>query len=195
MILKYGEIRKSLGQNVSWSKMRQTDQILLMQSLAGEWGMTSFFVNECLIKFMKLLPASSRVCPGRYLADRVVFHMVTTIISLYKLEPLEGNSLPDPQTTSYTQKLVQYVQAIQRVCNAVHWTYRYRLPTDFECQFILRDEKAKNLLKAISLGEWGGNDECGCIRKDQALGVNIVCSSTFLRMPSVIISVKYFEKQ
>jgi hypothetical protein len=110
-------------------------------------------VNECLIKFMKLLSASSRVCPGRHLADRVVFHMVTTIISLYKSEALEGKSLPDPQSTSYTQKLVQYASDIRRVCYAAHRVFRYRLPTDFECRFVLRDEKAANLLKAISLGE------------------------------------------
>ncbi|PVF97367.1 cytochrome P450 [Serendipita vermifera] len=75
----------------------------------------------------------TRVCPGMYLADRLVFHMVVTIVSLYKLEPLEGSKRPDPKSIKYTDKLIQQ-------------------PVGFRCRFVLRDEKARNLLKAISLG-------------------------------------------
>ncbi|PVF97366.1 cytochrome P450, partial [Serendipita vermifera] len=83
--------------------------------------------------FTTLFGWGLRVCPGMYLADRAVFHIVATVASLYKMEPLEGKKLPDPQTVTYMQKVIQF-------------------PIDFQCRFVLRDEKAENLLKAISLG-------------------------------------------
>jgi cytochrome P450 len=52
-------------------------------------------------------PISFRVCPGMYLADRVIFHMVTAIMSMYKMEPLEGKSLPNSETATYTDKMFQ----------------------------------------------------------------------------------------
>lgn len=75
-----------------------------------------------------------RICPGMYLADRVVLHLVATIISLYKVEPLEGSKRPDPDSIEYTPKAIQQ-------------------PIGFECRFIPRDEKAQNLLNTIALGE------------------------------------------
>ncbi|PVF93578.1 cytochrome P450 [Serendipita vermifera] len=48
-----------------------------------------------------------RICPGMYLADRVVLHLVATIISLYKVEPLEGSKRPDPDSIEYTPKAIQ----------------------------------------------------------------------------------------
>ncbi|PVF95137.1 cytochrome P450 [Serendipita vermifera] len=73
----------------------------------------------------------TRVCPGIYFADRMVFHMVTTINSLFKIEPLEGCQIPDPDTIEYTPRSIQQ-------------------PIGFKCRFVLRDEKAQNLLKEIS---------------------------------------------
>ncbi|PVF97375.1 cytochrome P450 [Serendipita vermifera] len=75
-----------------------------------------------------------RVCPGMHFADRVVFHMVATIISLYKVEPLEGKGLPELDSIEYTPKMLH-------------------LPVGFECRFTVRDEKAQSLLRTISLGE------------------------------------------
>jgi hypothetical protein len=43
-----------------------------------------------------------------YFADRVVFHLVVSIISLYRVEPLEGHKLPIPNSFNYTSKAVQY---------------------------------------------------------------------------------------
>lgn len=75
-----------------------------------------------------------RVCPGMYLADRVVFHLATTIVSLFKVKPLKEHKVPDPNTIQYAPQMLY-------------------LPTGFECRFALRDEKARHLLKTISLGE------------------------------------------
>ncbi|PVF97326.1 cytochrome P450 [Serendipita vermifera] len=47
-----------------------------------------------------------RVCPGMYFADRMVFHLAATVISLYKVEPLEGNGIPDPDNIKYTPKML-----------------------------------------------------------------------------------------
>jgi cytochrome P450 len=49
-----------------------------------------------------------RVCPGMYLADRVVIHMVSTVISIYKVEALEGHTIPDPQKARYSPGTFQY---------------------------------------------------------------------------------------
>ncbi|PVF93462.1 cytochrome P450 [Serendipita vermifera] len=75
-----------------------------------------------------------RVCPGRYLADRLAFQLLVTINSLFKLVPLESKPIPDPSTVEWSDIVVQQ-------------------PIGFECRFIPRDEKARNLLKAISLNE------------------------------------------
>lgn len=75
-----------------------------------------------------------RQCPGMYLADRVVFHLVAMVISLYKMEPLDGSTLPDPKSVKYTPTGIQH-------------------PVGFECRFTVRDEKAQHLLKTISLSE------------------------------------------
>ncbi|PVF93573.1 cytochrome P450 [Serendipita vermifera] len=75
-----------------------------------------------------------RVCPGMYLADRIIFHLVATIISLYKVEPLEGHKIPDRKSVEYAPKAVQQ-------------------PIGFKCRFIVRDEKARHLLKTVSLNE------------------------------------------
>lgn len=40
--------------------------------------------------FTPLFGWGVRVCPGLYFADRVVLHLVVTVASLYRLEPLEG---------------------------------------------------------------------------------------------------------
>ncbi|PVF93582.1 cytochrome P450 [Serendipita vermifera] len=75
-----------------------------------------------------------RQCPGMYFADRVAFHLVTTIISLYKVEPLEGSKIPNPDSIEYAPPGIQQ-------------------PVGFECRFTVRDEKAQHLLRTISLSE------------------------------------------
>ncbi|PVF93579.1 cytochrome P450 [Serendipita vermifera] len=75
-----------------------------------------------------------RVCAGMYLADRVVFHLVTTVISLYKIEPLKGSKIPDPNSIEYTPTTIQQ-------------------PVDFKCRFVARNEMSQNLLKTISLND------------------------------------------
>jgi cytochrome P450 len=47
-----------------------------------------------------------RVCSGMYLADRVVFHIVATIVSLYNVETLEGQKIPDPNSIEYLPRAV-----------------------------------------------------------------------------------------
>ncbi|PVF93588.1 cytochrome P450 [Serendipita vermifera] len=73
-----------------------------------------------------------RVCPGRYFADRVMFLLVTTIISLFKIVPLEGKEVPRTEDVEYDDKAI-------------------RQPIGFECRFVVRDEKAQQLLKTIRL--------------------------------------------
>ncbi|PVF93569.1 cytochrome P450 [Serendipita vermifera] len=74
-----------------------------------------------------------RVCPGMYLAERTVLLFVTNIISLFDVVPLEGKGIPDPATVEYTDSTTRH-------------------PIGFECRFVIRDEKAQNLLKSISIG-------------------------------------------
>jgi cytochrome P450 len=50
----------------------------------------------------------SRVCPGMYFADRVTFHIVATIISLFEVVPLEGRTRPDPAMIRYPDTLIRY---------------------------------------------------------------------------------------
>lgn len=73
-----------------------------------------------------------RVCAGMHLADRLVLHIVTMIISLYKVEPLEGEKIPDPESIEYTSRVILQ-------------------PVGFRCRFVPRDEEARNLLKTISV--------------------------------------------
>ncbi|PVF92956.1 cytochrome P450 [Serendipita vermifera] len=75
-----------------------------------------------------------RICPGMYLADRVSFHMVATIASLFKVLPLEGKTVPEPTSLEYEDTAVQQ-------------------PIGFECRFVARDEKARDLLKTVALHE------------------------------------------
>ncbi|PVF97319.1 cytochrome P450 [Serendipita vermifera] len=75
-----------------------------------------------------------RICPGMYFADRTVFHLVTTVISLFKIEPLEGMTIPDVDSIQYTSKMLQH-------------------PIGFECRFSPRNEKTSDILKTISLDE------------------------------------------
>ncbi|PVF97364.1 cytochrome P450 [Serendipita vermifera] len=115
--------------------------IMMMMNDPKVWGDPETFRPERFLEpdasqrpnpFSALFGWGMRVCPGMYLADRVIFHAVATIISLYKVEPLEGVKLPTPRSAQYTPKLIQ-------------------LPVDFKCRFIVRDERARNLLRTISL--------------------------------------------
>lgn len=54
-----------------------------------------------------------RVCPGMYFADRVVLHVVATIISLFHIAPLDGKKIPDPQSVEYTDLAIRYETASQ----------------------------------------------------------------------------------
>ncbi|PVF93568.1 cytochrome P450 [Serendipita vermifera] len=73
-----------------------------------------------------------RTCPGMYLAERTVLLFVTNIISLFELVPCEGKKIPDPATVEYDDRTTRH-------------------PIGFECRFVIRDEKAQNLLKSISI--------------------------------------------
>jgi hypothetical protein len=43
-----------------------------------------------------------------YLADRVAFHMVVTIASLFDVVPLESQKRPDPKTVEWEDIGIQY---------------------------------------------------------------------------------------
>lgn len=95
-----------------------------------------------------------RVCPGMYLADRVVFHIVTTINSLFHVVPLQGKRIPDPDTVVYTDVLIRYATAApDKIKGYPHDRLNYRLPVGFECRFVPRDEKALQLIGMVSLIE------------------------------------------
>ncbi|PVF92948.1 cytochrome P450 [Serendipita vermifera] len=66
--------------------------------------------------------------------DKVAFHLGATIASLFETLPLDGCKLPDPATIEYTDTVL-------------------RRPIGFECQFVPRNEKAQQLLKAVSIGD------------------------------------------
>ncbi|PVF97328.1 cytochrome P450 [Serendipita vermifera] len=73
----------------------------------------------------------TRMCPGMYLADRIVLHLVATVMSLFDIIPLEGKTLPD--------------------LNQVEWSATaMQLPLGFECRFVVRDKKARDLLNTLS---------------------------------------------
>jgi hypothetical protein len=48
------------------------------------------------------------VCPGLYLAERLIFHTVITINSLFHVVPLEGKKIPDPNAIEYQDLLIRY---------------------------------------------------------------------------------------
>ncbi|PVF97330.1 cytochrome P450 [Serendipita vermifera] len=75
-----------------------------------------------------------RVCPGMWIADRLAFHIVATTVSLFHILPLEGKTLPDPKKIEWSDTAIQQ-------------------PLGFECRFVVRDEKAQQLLKTVSLHE------------------------------------------
>jgi cytochrome P450 len=60
-----------------------------------------------VILALSLKQSSLSICPGKYFAERIVFHLVTTIISLYKVVPLEGQKTPDPNGITYTPTGIQ----------------------------------------------------------------------------------------
>ncbi|PVF92959.1 cytochrome P450 [Serendipita vermifera] len=76
----------------------------------------------------------SRVCPGMYLGDKVAFHLVATIVSLFKVVHFEGKNVPDPAELEWEDTAVQQ-------------------PINFECRFVVRDEKAQHLLKVVGTHE------------------------------------------
>jgi hypothetical protein len=43
-----------------------------------------------------------RVCPGMHLADKILFHVAATTVSLFTVTPLDGSRIPDPNTVEYT---------------------------------------------------------------------------------------------
>jgi cytochrome P450 len=120
------------------------------------WGMRYVIYSTMLFESIAKNPCpaadSFRVCPGMYFADRVVFHLVATVTSLYKMEPLEGKKRLDPNTVEYEPKMIQYESILLGHSLRAHFI-PYRSPIGFECQFVLRDQKARDLLSTISLGE------------------------------------------
>jgi hypothetical protein len=49
------------------------------------------------------------MCPGMYLADRFVLHLVATVMSFFGIVPLEGKKLPDPNKVEWSATAMQYV--------------------------------------------------------------------------------------
>ncbi|PVF97331.1 cytochrome P450 [Serendipita vermifera] len=81
--------------------------------------------------FTVLFGYGTRVCPGMYLADRLAFHMVVTINSLFQLTPLKGEERPDLKSIVWTDEGM-------------------KARKEFKCRFVVRDEKARQLLKTAS---------------------------------------------
>lgn len=50
-----------------------------------------------------------RICPGRYLAERVTLLFTASVLAAYKLEPLEGKLLPKPSYLRYEDAAIRYV--------------------------------------------------------------------------------------
>ncbi|PVF92510.1 cytochrome P450 [Serendipita vermifera] len=73
-----------------------------------------------------------RICPGMYLADRVTFHFAIKALSLYNILPLKGKERPHPSSMEYSRGIV-------------------RFPQNFECQFVPRNEKAREILSSLSV--------------------------------------------
>lgn len=67
-----------------------------------------------------------------YLADRLAFHVMVMVNSLFHIVPLEGKKIPDPNTVEWTDTVIQQ-------------------PIGFECRFVVWDEKARQLLQSVSL--------------------------------------------
>lgn len=89
-----------------------------------------------------------------YLADRMVFHIVATINSLFHIVPLQGKTIPDPDTVVNTDTFIRYgTIAFPRDKGCLPDNLNYRLPVGFECRFVPRDEKAHQLIKMVSLLE------------------------------------------
>jgi hypothetical protein len=88
----------------------------LPNPLSALFGWGSRYIYNDIVSFKLTkgyfvsLPILHRGCPGNYLADRLVFHTVATIVSLYKLVPLEGNTGLGLANAKYTDTLVKYVQ-------------------------------------------------------------------------------------
>ncbi|PVF92912.1 cytochrome P450 [Serendipita vermifera] len=68
----------------------------------------------------------TRICPGRYLAERVGFTFGMAILAAYEILPLEGDSLPDRTIPPFVDSLV-------------------RRPAKFECRFKPRSDLANAL--------------------------------------------------
>ncbi|KAG8797782.1 hypothetical protein FRC17_007646 [Serendipita sp. 399] len=73
-----------------------------------------------------------RICPGMYLADRAGFHIAASTMSLFDVLPLEGQTVPHPDDVEYS-------------------TSAFCMPVGFECRFVPRDDKARNLIQALSM--------------------------------------------
>ncbi|PVF98744.1 cytochrome P450 [Serendipita vermifera] len=73
-----------------------------------------------------------RACPGVHLADRVGFHLATTLLALYSILPLEGHKVPDPNSIQYNDGTIRY-------------------GVGFKCQFVPRNERCAELMKYLFL--------------------------------------------
>jgi hypothetical protein len=51
------------------------------------------------------------------LADRLAFHIVATIISVFEIVPLEGKTLPNPKDVEWSDTGIQYVNpSLIQIC-------------------------------------------------------------------------------
>lgn len=76
-----------------------------------------------------------RICPGRYLADRVGLLFIASILSTYEVSPIDGEKLPDPMP--FTDNLTRQVN-FSRVYKPSADVNLHRRPVGFRCQFKLR---------------------------------------------------------
>ena len=47
-----------------------------------------------------------------YLADRLGFHYAATMAALFSILPLEGKTIPDPETIVYSDVALRWVELI-----------------------------------------------------------------------------------
>lgn len=47
-----------------------------------------------------------------YLADRVAFHVVATVATMFHVAPLEGKEIPKPQSITWSELVIQYATII-----------------------------------------------------------------------------------
>ncbi|KIM28322.1 hypothetical protein M408DRAFT_139912 [Serendipita vermifera MAFF 305830] len=84
----------------------------------------------------------NRVCAGMYLADKIGFHVGTTIAALYDVCPLPGKSRPNPALAEYTDGIFRCVIMIQCM-------YMRPLSNQYPsgCELASRDDSSQGIVE------------------------------------------------